>query len=142
MLLDSLHSSCNVYIPGAAVGGSEAVVCCIVISGEGGVVSVLGGAVVGGASVTGGGGGCSTGPDNEQAVVSDTGSLCCISRAACEANGDCGPERGREGSVNTAVKVSPEVVGRERDPCFPVRSPTEHANGTSGEHVDMSLCVR
>lgn len=131
-----------VYIPAAGVtGGGGAVVVSCVVSG-GGVVSVLMGvAVVGGVSVTGGGGGSSTGPDNEHAVVSDTASICWTNKTVGELNGDCGPERGREGSVNTTVRESPGLVGRESDPCFPVRSPIEHAKGALGEHIDGSLCV-
>ncbi len=110
---------------------------CIVVS-EGDVVSVMGVSVVGGSSVMGDGN-SSTGPVNEHAVSDTTPSCCTSSAAACDVNSDCGPERGREGSVNTAVKVPPGVVGRGREPCFPVRSPIEQAKGVSREHVNESL---
>ncbi len=57
-------------------------------------------------------------------------------------NGDCGPERGSEGSVKT-VENGPGVEGRgEREPCFPVRSPAEHARGAVGEQSAGSLWGR
>ena len=67
--------------------------------------------------------------------------ICCTSTAACEAvNGERGPERGRAESVNTAVN-SPGSEGRERGPCFPVRSPIGQARGASGEQREGLLCV-
>ncbi len=84
------------------------------------------------------GGGSSTIPANEHAAVSADPPICCTRTAARVVNGDCGPERGSEGSVKTAENV-PGVAGSERGPCFPVRSPVEHARGMVGEQSVGSL---
>ncbi len=105
-----------------------------------GVVSVRGLVVSGGGSVVIGGG-ASTIPANEHDAISAATPICCTRTAACVVNGDRGPERGSEGSVKTAEN-GPGVEGSEREPCFPVRSPAEHARGAVGEQSAGSLWGR
>lgn len=47
-------------------------------------------------------------------------------------NAEFGPERGRLGSVNTALN-DPPFGGRSRGPCLAVKSPTRHRRGLSLE---------
>lgn len=100
-------------------------------------VMVPGGAVVG--VVTGGGAVAGSCMAISGLPLHDITSLCvCPGKGwrrrdtGSEENGESGPDRGRLGSVNTALN-DPPSEGRLRGPCLDTRSPALHRRGFSGE---------
>ena len=130
------------------VGMGRGLVVCAVIGGDivvGGGEAVVGGgeAVVGGSDmVVGGavGGGTATrgAPLHTVTSFNTVPSIGWISSAGrgeedSVPKAEFGPDRGRLGSVNTALN-SPRVRGMFRGPCFEPRSPTLQARSESVEH--------